>query len=310
MNTRNASHYNHVDGLDAELRALDPARTAASGPDVDARAQATLARVLDRVESGDRGSVAGPVASRGRTTRRILGVAGAAAALAVGFVVVPELTGGGAPLAWSATPQGIDSAQADSAEQVCLADLRQDTGRPDDTDLSGMRPVISERRGSYILVYLTDSRPAPSEVTCYVEDGRVVATGGSFAVVKGSHPSPPAPPVAANSLHGQLGGVYSTDKGSIRGVSGRVGADVTGVVLHTVAKGPVTATVKDGHFASWWPDAPTTEEKENAATSPEITGATVTLKDGSTREVSVEELSGRTTAELHAPSTGGGSVTN
>ena len=34
-------------------------------------------------------------------------------------------------------------------------------------------------------------------------------------------------------------------------------------------------------------------------------GATVTLRDGSTRHVSVEELSGRTSAELSRPDTGG-----
>jgi hypothetical protein len=117
--------------------------------------------------------------------------------------------------------------------------------------------------------------------------------------------SPPAPPVPANSILVGLGEVASTSSGSIRGVRGRVGRDVVGVVFDTVAKGPVTATVRNGHVAAWWPDAPTTEEHENARTAPEIRGATVTLRDGSTREVSVEELSGRTTEELSRPATGG-----
>ncbi len=77
------------------------------------------------------------------------------------------------------------------------------------------------------------------------------------------------------------------------------------VVLDTVAKGRVTATVREGHFAAWWPDAPTTEGQENARTAPEITGATLMLRDGSTRWASVEELSGRTTEELARQDTGG-----
>lgn len=93
--------------------------------------------------------------------------------------------------------------------------------------------------------------------------------------------------------------------GSVRGVLGRVGSNVVGVVFDTVAKEPVTATVRNGHVAVWWPDAPTTEQQENARTAPEIRGATVTLRDGSTREVTVEELSGRTTEELSRADTGG-----
>lgn len=154
-----------------------------------------------------------------------------------------------------------------------------------------MRPVITEARGSLVLVYLSDRAESPSESTCYVRDGRVVGMSGSLATPQ----SPPAPPVPANSILVGLGEVCSTPLGSIRGVRGRVGSDVVGVIFDTVAKGPVTATVRNGHVAAWWPDAPTTEQQENARTAPEIRGATVTLRDGSTREVTVEELSGRTT---------------
>jgi hypothetical protein len=111
--------------------------------------------------------------------------------------------------------------------------------------------------------------------------------------------------VPANSILVGLGAVSSTSSGSIRGVTGRVGSNVIGVVFHTVAKGPVTATVRNGHIAAWWPDAPTAEQQENARTAPEIRGATVTLRDGSTRDISVEELSGSTTEELALPDTGG-----
>jgi hypothetical protein len=233
--------------------------------------------------------------------RRAVAVAGVVAAIAIGSVAVPRLLGGGEALAWSATPQSLSPAVAAEAQAACDEWVRGDAARLDGADLSALRPVVTEARGSLVLVFATDSRPAPSDITCYVQDGRVVASGGSVATAA----SPPAAPVLADSLHGDLGAVYSTPSGSIRGVTGRVGTDIVTVVLDSVAQGPVTATVREGHFAAWWPDAPTSEAKENAATAPEITGATVTLRDGSTRHVTVEELSGRTTEELGAPDEGG-----
>lgn len=290
----------HTARLDAALRDLDP---ATSHPQVDDRA-AALARVLARVETqpGEPREVRVGARNPARrlTPRRMMVLGGAASALAVGSVVAPGLMGGSTPLAWSATPHVPATDDARQAQQACADDVR-DGHHPPGTDISGLRPVITEARGSLVMVYLTDAKPAPSELTCYVQDGRVVATGGSLA----SSTSAPSAAVGPRSLHGALGAVYSTDAGSIRGVTGAVGSDVVGVVLDSVAKGPVTATVSAGHFAAWWPDAPTTEEKENAATAPEITGATVTLRDGSTREVSVEELTGRSTAELARPDTGG-----
>jgi hypothetical protein len=138
-----------------------------------------------------------------------------------------------------------------------------------------------------VLVYLSDRAASPSESTCYVHDGEVVGMTGSLATPQ----SPPAPPVPANSILVGLGAMSSGPWGSIRGVTGRVGRDVVGVVFDTVAKGPVTPTVRNGHVAAWWPDTSMTEEQENARPAPEVRGATLTLRDGSTREVSVEELS-------------------
>ncbi|TQM64350.1 hypothetical protein [Humibacillus xanthopallidus] len=292
--------------LGAALRALDPAETDRH-LDVaqDEAARAILRRVVSApagqpVPAGGRAAPARPIA------RRALAVAGAVALVAVGSIAAPRLFGGGEALAWSATPRPLSPATAAEAEAACdewVRDewVRDDVSRDDGTDLSGLRPVLTEARGSLVLVYESDSRPSPSAITCYVQDGHVVASGGSAATAA----SPPAPAVPPTSLHGDLGAVYSTPSGSIRGVTGQVGSDVVGVVLESVAQGPVTATVSDGHFGAWWPDAPTTEARENAASRPEITGATVTLRDGSTRRVTVEELSGRTTEELGRAASGG-----
>lgn len=308
MNSRTTSSH---DALERALRDRDPAGPAPIDPSTDERARAMFDRIV-RTDAGDGvpadipghpGGRRGTAPSRRLTPpiRRAAAVGGLAALIGIGSVLAPSLFGGTEALAWSARPQGLSPAEARQAEEACDAQVRELGDDLDGTDLSGLRPVVTERRGSLVLVHETDGRPAPSSLTCYVQGGRVVASGGSAATAA----SQPLPPPAADSLHGELGAVYSTSGGSIRGVTGRVGSDVVAVVLDSVARGPVTATVVAGHFAAWWPDAPTTEAKENAATAPEITGATVTLRDGSTRRVTVEELSGRTTEELGAPDEGG-----
>ncbi|MFF4779217.1 hypothetical protein [Microtetraspora fusca] len=290
--------------LDQTLASLDAAVTS---PDLvtgsDAKAQEVLRRALSG--AGDQMSVptATPPRPRRRLTaaRRAAAVGAVAATVTVGFVAGPSLFGGGQALAWSATPQALSTSAARQAETACVKAILDDPRPVKDVDESRMRPVITEARGSLVLVYLTDRAPSPSESTCYVRDGSVVGMTGSSATPQ----SPPAPAVAPKSVLVALGEVMSTSSGSIRGVRGRVGADVLGVVFDTVAKGPVTATVREGHVAVWWPDAPTTEQQENAATTPEIRGATLTLRDGSTRQVRVEELTGRTTQELTRPASGG-----
>jgi hypothetical protein len=77
-------------------------------------------------------------------------------------------------------------------------------------------------------------------------------------------------------------------------VTGTVGDGVVSVVLDTVAQGPVTATVVDRHFAAWWPDEHVTDAAEDrAGPGDELRGVTVTLRDGSVRDVPVETLLGQ-----------------
>ena len=274
--------------IDDALLGLDAAETSA---DIDVRADPRAREILNRVLAAPLATgvaeAAAPAPDRRRLVRRVAAVGLVGAAVAVGSLAVPRLLEGGEALAWSATPQALPADAAREAEQACIAAVLDDPSPVEGVDQSRMRPVITDARGSLVLVYLTDRARSPSESTCYVRDGRVAGMTGSLATPD----SPPAPPVPANSILVALGAVTSTEAGSIRGVTGRVGSNVVGVVFDTVAKGPVTATVRNGHVAAWWPDAPTTEQAENARTAPEIRGATVTLRDGSTREVSVEELS-------------------
>jgi hypothetical protein len=273
--------------IDAALLGLDAAETSA---DIDVGADPRARRILNRVLAAPLApGVGGPAPGAGdyrrRVVRRVAAVGAVAATIAVAWTAVPHLLGGGEELAWSATPQALPPDAAREAEQACIAAVLDDPSPVEGVDRSRMRPVITEARGSLVLVYLSDRAASPSESTCYVRDGRVEGMTGSLATPQ----SPPAPPVPANSILVGLGALSSTPSGSIRGVTGRVGRDVVGVVFDTVAKGPVTATVRNGHVAAWWPDAPHLEAR--IPTAPEIRGATVTLRDGSTREVSVEELS-------------------
>jgi hypothetical protein len=289
--------------LDDALLGLDAAETSADlDVRADPRARELLAHVLSAPLAGGAAQASAPAPGRRRLVRLVAAVGAVGVAVAVATTAVPHLPGGeGEALAWSATPQALPADAAREAEQACTAAVLDDPSPVEGVDQSRMRPVITEARGSLVLVYLSDRAPSPSESTCYVHDGQVVGMTGSLATPQ----SPPAPPVPANSILVGLGAVSSGPWGSIRGVTGRVGRDVVGVVFDTVAKGPVTATVRNGHVAAWWPDAPTTEQRENARTAPEIRGATLTLRDGSTREVTVEELSGRTTEELSRADTGG-----
>ncbi|MGI5493588.1 hypothetical protein [Microtetraspora malaysiensis] len=290
--------------LHQTLASLDAAVTS---PDLvtgsDVKAQAVLRRALSGADDQMSVPAATPSQPRRRLTavRRVAAFGAVAAAVTIGFVAGPSLFGGGQALAWSATPQALSTSAARQAETACVEAVLDYSRHVKDVDRSRMRPVITEARGSLVLVYLTDRAPSPSELTCYVRDGSVMGLTGSGATPQ----SPPAPAVAPKSVLVALGEVMSTSSYSIRGVRGHVGADVVGVAFDTVARGPVTATVREGHVAAWWPDAPTTEQQENAATAPEIRGATLTLRDGSTRQVSVEELTGRTTEELTRPASGG-----
>jgi len=262
------------------LATLDPALTAEDlDPRTDVRAQAILARALAAP-----GQDAGAPSTRPRSRRRRVTLVATVAAATAAIVIAPTYLGGSGGTAWSAVPT-TDKAAAATAETACAAQVQSEQV-PDSmgsVDLSRMAPVLSDVRGPLVLVYLTDGR---SEMSCYFEDGKAGLTG-SIATTDG----PPARTVPADSVAGSGGSVTATDLGLTRAVTGRVGADVVSVVLDTVAKGPVTATVVGEYFAAWWPDESITDESEDRASpGDELKGVTVTLRDGSVHSVTVAEL--------------------
>lgn len=263
------------------LRTLDPAEAhTPSEVRDDIRAQAILTRTL----ASPSGAITG---TRPRNHRRHLALTATAAAAvtAAALVIAPGFLGGPRAAAWSAVPI-TDADAAAAAKGSCTAQVRshQTPAELGTTDLSRMKPVISDVRGPLVLVFLTDGS---SELSCYYEDGKAGATG-SIATTD----TPPPRAVASDSVAGSGGSITSTSLGLTRAVTGRVGADVVTVVLDTVAKGPVTATVAGGYFAAWWPDESITDETEDRASpGDELKGVTLTLRDGTVRSVSVADLS-------------------
>jgi len=275
------------------LRTLDPAVTPEHvDPRTDARAQALLARTLGVPAQR---TAAAPTRPRGAGLR--LALVASAAAVTAGIVIGPTYLGGSEAIAWSAVPTMDADAAAAAAESGCAAQVAsvQVPSARQPVDLTGLVPILSDVRGSLVLVYLTDGR---SQLTCYIQDGIA-----SFAGFLENTNAPQAGAVPADSVRGSGGSVTATDLGMLRAVTGRVGADVVSVVLDTVAKGLVTATVVDEHFAAWWPDSSLTDaSEEEVSPGDELKGLIITLSDGSVRRVPVTELLAR---GERAPSRGG-----
>ncbi|MER6174015.1 hypothetical protein [Streptosporangium sp. NPDC001681] len=288
------------DTLDHALRDLDPAVTPADlDTSTDPKARVLLARVMatDPMETPAPTTSSPRLLTAGRLTAAGGGVAvGIAAAL-----LLPGVFGGGSAMAaWTATPHTVSGDRAADAQEKCLDSARDTAKRTTGREL-GFRPVVTEGRGPWTLVYVNDDSSHLAEITCLLRDGDLVGS-------QGSTPGPdaqPLSPVPAGAARAALGAVMSTSEESVRIVTGRVGAGVVGLELSTEAKGSVTATVTGGYFAAWWPDAPTTEERENASPRGGVKSVTAILQDGSRHSVSLEELTGRTSAQLNTSATGG-----
>ncbi|GAA3661072.1 hypothetical protein GCM10022224_025640 [Nonomuraea antimicrobica] len=288
------------DILDHTLRDLDPAVTPA---DLDTSTDLKARSLLARVVAADPMGAHAPTTSSPRvlTARRLTMVSGGVAAGIAAALLLPGVFGGGTAMAaWTATPHTVSSDRAAEAQEKCLDKAQDTAGRTTGRKLD-FRPVVTEGRGPWTLVYVNDDSSHLAEIRCLLRDGDIAAAGGTT-------PGPdaqPLSPVPAGSARAALGSVVSSSEESMRIVTGRVGAGVVGLELSTEAKGSVTATVTGGYFAAWWPDAPTTEERENASRRGGVTGVTTILQDGSRRSVSLEELTGRTSAQLNTPATGG-----
>lgn len=257
------------------LKTLDPATTA---EDLDVANDPTAQAVLQRL-------LASPPAPapRPRRTRRLVlaaGVAGAVAALMA--ILAPSFLGGPQPAtaAWSPIARPLDGtafAEAEAACRTIWTDTMEVPLAP------GVTTYVAEARGRWTFVYASDPSGA-HQYTCRLLDGRFAGGGASST-------DEARPPVPADGVLGAPQSASSNSQGSYWDSTGVVGADVVSLVLQTVEQGAVTATIADGHFAAWWPGPPTGGPGD--AGRPEgVISATLTLRDGSTRTLTAQQLIG------------------
>lgn len=237
--------------LDTLLRSMDAAEQGT--PPDPIRAHADLNRILSSQPANassstlpDRHESNKP---KIRQRRRALTLAGLAAAVTAGFVIMPALSGGDPAFAtWTAAPGTLTGSDRDNAVSDCRNSKQNVGGGMYSTELSAAEVAIAERRGAWVTVVLTGADGF--EATCTTD-----ATAAWFRKgIIGSIGKPanvtalPARGIAAT----QLGTGVIADK-PISIASGRVGADVTGVSYTNADKEEVLATVAKGQFAFWLP---------------------------------------------------------
>ena len=198
------------------------------------------------------------------------------AAAALALVAVPVLYGRDSAYAgWTAYPAALSTGQGSAVARQCQTWVKGSiTEAP-------TRVVLSERRGGIGLALLTG--PGGLLVTCELSlDGSGEPSGGASESYFSTALRP-------DQILSDGGSGFSEDDGEpiFRVVSGRVGADVTGVVVHTEEQGDVIASVEQGYFTAWWPGPP--EVRGYLTGLPMEFSFTARLRDGTTRTVSREQ---------------------
>ncbi|MFD5748166.1 hypothetical protein [Streptomyces sp. NPDC127033] len=255
----------------ARLAKLDAApRTEPTAAEID-REETLLRTVLSDTER--------PARSVGTTFRRPLVrrtaftlAGGLAAGLA--FVAVtgglPGL-GGGGPLpsselaSWTPTPNALDisAGKGSAAEKTCLEVAGYTPDKPSPTIANA---DVRGKVASMVVIWGEDD----ASYCLAASDG----TGLMMAI-------DPTVEVAAGALTLDTLGARGSDDGEFNYALGSVGSDVEDVTVRDSGK-TIHATVQDGRWTAWWPDG-----DPNGL----ITGTvTVTLKDGTTRSVTGDEL--------------------
>lgn len=248
-----------VDLYDRALAAMDPAADVVPRRDPDV--------VLNQIlRTGT-----GPALTNTRGLRPGARVALLVAAVAALVVAIPLLGGGqDAYAGWTAYPAALSTGQRSTVARQCQA------WAEDSITQSPTQVVLSERRGGIGLALL--SGPGGLLVTCQqILGGSGEPSGGSSETYLADVP-------ARDEILSDGGSGFSEDDGEpiFRVVSGRVGADVTGVVIHTEEQGDVTATVEEGFFTGWWPGPPETTSRPTGPLPMSFT-FTAQLRDGTSR---------------------------
>jgi len=199
--------------------------------------------------------------SRRRWVYLVPAAAGLAALLAgVGLVGRQDSAYAG----WTAMPTGVSVPDSAKVGDRCIAMSKEDFGG-ELSKVGGLTVVLAERRGQWIYALVANSNNVAG---CLQNESDHTADGNSILQSSGSEvaPRPTAKGVTTITM---VGGGFSQ-------IYGRAGAEVAKVVVNG-PEGRVTATVKSGYWAAWWPDNLLSSPTPPAASRYDLT---ITLKDG------------------------------
>ncbi|MEV7427634.1 MULTISPECIES: hypothetical protein [unclassified Streptomyces] len=255
--------------LFARLAKLDAApRTEQTAAEIDREESLLRAVVSDTGPAGPVATVRRPLVRRTAFTL----VGGVAAAMAVVAVTGGLRGSADGPLSsselasWTGSPNTLDTSagRGSDAEKWCLNALddsprTEDSIRVSNADVRGTVASMVVNRGGdawYCLAASDDS-------------------GIAMAI------DPVAEHTAADTITLDTLGARGSDDAEFNYALGSVGADVKDVTVRDNGK-TVHATLQDGRWTAWWPKG-----SPDGLISDAIT---LTLKDGSTRTVTDEEL--------------------
>jgi hypothetical protein len=275
---------------DTRLRALDPslALTDEQLDPLGRRARAMLAEITATQPSAVPSPPAPAPVRRRRP--RLLPAVGIASALVVGAVVGPAAVGlDSASAQWVAMPTGVPVSDTASSATSCreLLDVADGMpGTPAPGVVARMPVVVAEDRGSWRFVVLSDGawegaclqqRSTLDRIIGALGGGESFSGGGGLTRL-GDLPKPTPREVRTVDVMGSSVSGTLRAASTVSSITGRVGTDVTGVVVAPVGHPKVTATVTNGWFAAWWPEPGAAA----GGVVPVDVALTVTLRDGTT----------------------------
>lgn len=238
--------------LDRLLRSLDAAEQSAQANPT--RAEADLARILSFEPTSTAPTRVGvthkQAKSEANRRRRAVALGGLVAAVTVGLLVMPALSGKGDPAfaTWTAVPGTLIGPERDNAVSDCRRSTQRVGGGMYSAEHSAAEVAIAERRGAWVTVVLTG--PDGFEASCTTDATAPWYSKGSFGSVGKSTNAAALP--ARGIAVSRLGTGMSSDK-PLSIAAGRVGPEVAAITYTNSANEEVVATVAKGHFAFWLP---------------------------------------------------------
>jgi hypothetical protein len=200
--------------------------------------------------------------SRRRWVYLVPAAAGLAALLAVGGLAGRQDS---AYAGWTAMPAGVSVPDSAKMGDRCVAMSKEDFGGGL-SKIGDLTVVLAERRGQWIYALVANG---DNVAGCLRNENDHTADGNSISSSSGSAVAP-RPTARGITTITMVGSSFSE-------IYGRAGADVASVVVNGT-EGRVTATVKGGYWAAWWPDD--SLSRPNPPVRAPVNDLTVTLKDG------------------------------